>query len=412
MLDLKNDLVPVLLGADLNCYSVARAFYEEYGVISHAFGKYSIGATSHSKIVRFYPVSNLDNIEICVKALRDFAESREDKILILIGCTDEYSEFIIDNKARLEDKYIIPYIDSELKSHLVDKASFYELCDKYEIPYPRTCVVSSAEKKDALTEEKLGFSYPIVVKPSSSIEYWRHPFENMKKVYFSASAEETEEILSKIYESGYDRRVILQDTIPGGDSDMRVLTVYSDRNAEPKMLCLGHVLLEEHTPKGRGNHAAIITEKALPICEKIKEMLKELKYVGFSNFDIKYDRRDGVFKVFEINLRQGRSNHYVTASGINIAKLLVDDRVLNEELHYIEQDKEFFWHCVPKKIVYTYTEDEEAVKLCKRLSKEKKEGRPFFFSYDLKLNPMRTAFVFENMRRQFKKYSMYCEKMR
>ena len=412
MLNLKNDLIPVLLGADLNCYSVARAFFEEYGVVSHAFGKYAIGATSHSKIVSFYPVANLDNTEICIKALRDFADSHEDKILILMGCTDEYAEFIIDNKSRLEDKYIIPYIDTELKSHLVDKASFYEICEKYEIPYPKTYVASSAEEKDALTEEKLGFAYPIVIKPSSSIEYWKHPFENMKKVYFSNSPEESEEILSKIYASGYDRKVILQDTIPGGDSDMRVLTIYSDRKAEPKMLCLGHVLLEEHTPKGRGNHAAIITEKAPEICEKIKNMLKELNYIGFANFDIKYDRRDGIFKVFEINLRQGRSNHYVTASGINIAKLVVDDRVLNEDMPYIEQDKEFFWHCVPKKIVYAYTEDGEAVERCKKLSKEKKEGRPFFFSYDLKLNPVRTAFVLENMRRQFKKYSMYCEKMR
>ena len=34
----------------------------------------------------------------------------------------------------------------------------------------------------------------------------------------------------------------------------------SARMARSKMMCLGHVLLEEHTPKGLGNHAAIITE--------------------------------------------------------------------------------------------------------------------------------------------------------
>lgn len=411
-MNLKNDLVPVLLGADLNCYSVARAFFEEYGVISHAFGKYSIGATAHSKIVKFYPTPNLENPEICIKALRDFAEKREDKILILLGCTDEYAEFIIDNKGRLEDKYIIPYIDTELKRRLVDKADFYELCEEYKIPYPKTFVASSAEEKEAYSEEKLGFSYPIVVKPSSSIEYWRHPFDNMQKVYFSESAEQTAKIIFDIYASGYTERIILQDTIPGGDSNMRVLTVYSDRNKEQKMLCLGHVLLEEHTPKGRGNHAAIITEKAPEICEKIKAMLKDVGYTGFANFDIKYDSRDGVFKVFEINLRQGRSNHYITASGINIAKLVVDDRVLCEDMPYIEQKNEFFWHSVPKRIVFSYTEDEEAVKKCKALCREGKEAMPFLFSYDLRFNPLRSVFVFENMRRQFKKYFTYCKKMR
>ncbi len=411
-MNLKNDLLPVLLGADLNCYSVARAFFEEYGVISHAFGKYSIGATRHSRIVNFYPVANLDNTEICINVLRDFADKNEDKILILMGCTDEYAEFIIDNKHRLEDRYIMPYIDTDLKNRLLDKADFYEICEKYGIPYPKTCVVSSAEEKDALSEEKIGFSYPIVVKPSSSIEYWKHPFENMKKVYFSESPEQTAEILSDIYSSGYDRKVILQDTIPGGDSDMRVLTLYSDRNADVKMMCLGHVLLEEHTPKGRGNHAAIITEEPPEICKKIKEMLSDLKYVGFANFDIKYDRRDGVFKVFEINLRQGRSNNYITSSGINISKLVVDDRVLNEDMPYIEQKEEFFWHSVPKKIVFEYTEDSAAVEKCKRLCKEKKEAMPFLFKYDLRFNPLRSIFVFENMRRQFKKFATYCKKMR
>ena len=37
---------------------------------------------------------------------------------------------------------------------------------------------------------------------------------------------------------------------------MRVLTNYSDRNGKVKFMCLGHVLLEEHSPHGIGNHAS------------------------------------------------------------------------------------------------------------------------------------------------------------
>ena len=42
---------PVLVGGDINCYSVARAYHEAYGVKSIAFGKIRIGATNHSKII-------------------------------------------------------------------------------------------------------------------------------------------------------------------------------------------------------------------------------------------------------------------------------------------------------------------------------------------------------------------------
>ena len=411
-MDFRADLVPVLLGADLNCYSVARAFYEEYGVISHAFGKDNLGATAHSKFVKFTKVTSLKNPEICIRVLRDFAKGKEEKILVLMGCTDEYAEFIIDNKHRLEDLYIIPYTDKPLKDRLVDKADFYATCDVLGIPYPKTVVVDKPCTLQELSPDALGFSYPIIVKPSSSIEYWHHEFDGMKKVYFPENAEQAQKIISDIYESGYDRRIIIQDTIPGGDSNMRVFTVYMDRNAKARMMCLGHVLLEEHTPRGRGNHAAIITEALPPICYKIRDMLESLEYRGFANFDIKYDERDGEYKVFEINIRQGRSNHYITASGVNIASLVINDRILEEDGPCIIQDKEFFWHSVPKKVVYTYTDSDELVEKCKRLSREGKEGTPLLCTYDLLFNPMRAGYVFENLRRQFGKYKTYCKKMR
>ena len=45
------EIIPVLLGADLNCYNVARAFHMKYGVISNAFGRYAVSATKYSRIV-------------------------------------------------------------------------------------------------------------------------------------------------------------------------------------------------------------------------------------------------------------------------------------------------------------------------------------------------------------------------
>ena len=60
--------------------------------------------------------------------------------------------------------------------------------------------------------------------------------------------------------------------------------------------------------------------------------------------------------MFEINLAQGRSNYYVSGGGLNIARLVVekwadggDDCVLNRN--------EVFWHHVPAKVAFTYTED-------------------------------------------------------
>ena len=54
-------IIPVLLGADLNCYNVARAFHEAYGVSSYAFGRYAVSATKYSRLVHFTAVPELED---------------------------------------------------------------------------------------------------------------------------------------------------------------------------------------------------------------------------------------------------------------------------------------------------------------------------------------------------------------
>ena len=66
---MEKKITPVLLGADLNCYSVARAFHEKYGVVSHAFGRYTVGATNYSKIIKFHVVKNVDEPDVMVETL-------------------------------------------------------------------------------------------------------------------------------------------------------------------------------------------------------------------------------------------------------------------------------------------------------------------------------------------------------
>ena len=61
--------------------------------------------------------------------------------------------------------------------------------------------------------------------------------------------------------------MIIQEFIPGDDSFMRVLTCYSGADAKVRLMCLGHVLLEEHSPHGIGNHAVILTEHDEALCE-------------------------------------------------------------------------------------------------------------------------------------------------
>ncbi len=404
-------IVPVLIGADLNCYNVARAFHEAYGVISHAFGRYAIGATKDSKIVCFTEVPGLDDDACFLQTMTAFAASHNDEgnILILIGCTDDYANLIARHKAQLSPDFIIPYNEAALMDTLSSKERFYQYCDTYGIPHPATRIFRFVPpSEEQLSEAVLGFPYPIIVKPSNSTVYWKHPFPHMEKVYTADTPADAMRILKTIFSSGYDDSIILQDRIPGDDSCMYVLTTYSGKDGRVRMMCLGHVLLEEHTPKGRGNHAAILTEYKPEVAEPLRKLLDSLSYKGFANFDLKYDRRDGTWRAFEINLRQGRSNYYVTAAGENIARYLVDDYVTDTLRGETKMaDKGILWTSIPTGVVRRYVKNRRCLSEAEKMIREKKHFASLWYPYDLRFNPRRLFFVLLHSLNHFRKYRRY-----
>ena len=119
--------VPVLIGADLNCYNVARAFHEEYGVTSYAFGRYEIGATKASKFIKFVTVPAMDTDETFMEVVNSFYEENKDdnKVFFILGCTDDYANLVARNAEKLRDRFIVPYSSMDIMDDFVSKERFY-----------------------------------------------------------------------------------------------------------------------------------------------------------------------------------------------------------------------------------------------------------------------------------------------
>ena len=397
----EREFIPVMLGGDINTYSVARAFYEQYQVRSFIFGKFPSGPSNNSRMITYRANPKIDTDEVFLKTVNGFAKKHKEKKIVLIGCGDSYVALISRHKAELAENIIAPYIDFDLMNSLQQKETFYRLCEKHGVDYPGTVIYDQSMGMDF----KMNFPYPVILKPSDSIQYWEHPFASQKKVYTISDRKELEQVIRDIYGAGYRDKLIIQDMIPGNDEYMRVLTAYSDRNGKVKMMCLGHVLLEEHTPHGLGNHAVIITEPNEELMLRVKNLLEDLHYTGFSNFDIKYDRRDGKYKFFEINTRQGRSNYYVTGSGFNIAKYVVEEYVYGKELPLELAKEEHLWMVVPKAVAFKYVKDENLKAKMRKLIREKKMVNPVFLRGDLK--PKRFLAMLKTHFSHFVKFKKY-----
>ena len=375
---MKNKFLPVILGTDANAYGLARSFHEEYNIKSLALGKTALKETKNSKIVTVKIFDNLDTNDIFINVLKNIGKeySKKYEKLILLSCAEWYTDLIVNNRNQLEKYFIIPFMNKELKNKLEDKESFYNICEEYNLDYPSTYIVTKENYKNI----NLPFDFPVAVKPSSSTEYSKVTFEGKEKSYKAKNKEELNKIINNIYNSNYNKNIIVQDFIPGEDDTMWVMNCYSNKEGKVKMMCLGHCILEEHTPYGIGNYKALISDGNKELYNKIQTFLEKINYIGFSNFDLKYDYRDNKYKLFEINIRQGRSSFFTTAAGCNLAKYIIEDYIYNKEENTVYNYNKHLWLATPKCLLKKYVYNKDALNEALNLIKEKK------YSYTLKYN--------------------------
>ncbi len=399
----KTDFIPVLLGSDVNVYGMARSFHEAYGIPSVAIGKGRLNATSNSRIVSVEVVEpNLEDDEVFCKTLMDFAgRYPKEQTLLLVPCGDNYIKLLVRNQDKLRPYYRFECISEELLMRLSIKESFYEVCTEHGFAFPKTTACSYENYKNV----ELPFDFPVIIKPSNSVAYWNCKFPHKKKVFVAQNKEEFTAILNAIYGSSYKDHLILQEYIPGDDSQMRVMNCYCGSDKKVKLIALGQALLEEHSPEGIGSYAAIINTRDDALAQQMKDFLEGIGYVGFANFDMKLDPRDGKYKLFEMNLRQGRSSFFVTASGYNLAKWLADDVIYRKEQPLTIADNKVLWSIIPKGVIYRYVADESLKAQAKALIQEGKYCQSLYYKPDMSMK--RRIGWLKNQFHYYQKYKRY-----
>lgn len=384
--------LPILLGSDINVYGMARAFHEAYGVKSVAFAHFHLSPTRYTSIVDVRVDENFDKpsrfVDVLVQAAQEYRSKESDCTLLLIACGDVYANLLSKCAEQLRPWYVFHTINPELAHRLTIKSSFYELCEQYDLPHPKTVSLSAADVLDK-KYQTLPFDYPVAMKPANSVEWLSIDFEGRKKAYIFNDPKELDTIIQRAYAAGYTSEMVIQDFIPGDDSRMRVLNAYVDRNHHVRMMMLGHPLLEDPTPVAVGNYAIIEPDYNESICRRVADFLQTIGYEGMANFDMKYDERDGEYKLFEINLRQGRSSYFVTLNGQNLARYFVDDLVHNTEFDgeptIAKGDK--LWLQVPKNFVEQYVLDESEKQRALTMLHEGNWGNTLTYKHDM--NPLR-----------------------
>ncbi len=408
--EVRDFLVPVIVGGTFLAYSYVREFHRAYGIercIVVIASEIKMLTTSRFTDCRIVP--DAGEAEGLCQALEqiggELARENPRLVPLALGCDDRHALIFAQNRERLEAAgFTVPCNDYNLLARISQKHVFYDLCEQLDIPYPKTWYFACGEDgpKTLPVDE---FTYPLVAKPSDTTQFQNADVPHKRKAYEVESPEEMSRVWSDIRSSAYDGELLVQDYIPGGDDALRILNTFTDLDGNLRVVSGGIVCLQDHSPAALGNPLCIIGEREEAPIRCAERFLKHVGYQGYGNFDLKYDSRTGEFRFFEINIRAGRSTYFTSLGGVNFVTLVVDQYVLGKKVEVREAYDPFVYCCVPKYVLKRSLTDPDQLKRALSLLKESKLAPyPLHYRPDTLAHTFWSYVMYFNQIRKFKRF--------
>lgn len=366
------DFFVLILGTDANAYYMARCCYEEYKIKPHLIGQRRLAFTKFSNILTVEYCPDFWKEKTFLEVINNYAKNSEYKKILLVSTNETYTEYISKNKEKLNKKFVYNLPSIEIIKTLTNKENFYKTYENSELTFPKSIYFDA--KKDKI--ESIKIQFPLVLKPANVVKYNHVDFVGKNKIYKIDNQSELEKTINVIKNSEYDDRLIIQEFIPGDDSYLFDSVVYVDKNSKCKVISFAQIGMQERTKSMVGNAALLINgfntfdgnvDKQI---NNIISFIEKIGYMGFAEIDMKYDYRDKIFKVLEINARQGRCSYYLTPLGCNLVKTMVDDVIKNKDIEKKVLTEKVLLTFVPKGIIKKYCTNKklkkEALKLWKK----------------------------------------------
>lgn len=402
----RHDVAPVIFGGDIGVYALARAFHEQYGVKSVVISGSVPGPIADSQIIENVVVADSHN----ARQLLDAAISVAGRLPanarpVILANSDWLVQVVVHHRTELiAAGYVVPFLDEILLERISDKATFAQIAETVGISVPRTIVQDFSNAADpAWVPAAVDVGYPMIAKPASSADYQAVEFEGKRKVFEIESPEQLSWLWGALRDAGFRGRFVAQELVPGDDTQMRSITTYTDRRGRLTLIAGAHVLVEEHTPNGLGNPAAMVTGDLGEMFDQAQRFLEATGYRGYANFDVKIDPRDGSIAFFEVNPRIGRNNYYVTAAGANVARFLVADHLDDAQVEPVRVRTEILYSILPKRLLRRYVLEPQLASRVEELSKT--AVHPLRYSEDAGWRRrLYVATALINQVRKFKRY--------
>lgn len=252
--------------------------------------------------------------------LADFAGRFKTKP-ILFPTRDHDIAFLMENREALEKAYILPFASNSVMDAALNKDKLVDIAAECGIPFPGNFTLRGPEDVPALRDK---LSFPAIAKPIYASQ-WRKKgiweAVGSQKVVRLGSFPELEAFYAKV--SPFEKTMIVQEWIPGGDSNLVIFGSYCGRESEVKAWFTGRKRVQYPPESGTG--VVVESHPAPEIVEPCRALLRKIGFFGISEIEFKRDDRTGRHYLIEINPRHWDQHRLGTALGVNLTVALYRD---------------------------------------------------------------------------------------
>jgi D-aspartate ligase len=236
---------------------------------------------------------------------------------VLIPTWDEMAVLVSENASALGDAFLLPRQPLGLARALADKRTMVELARAHGVPTPGVTVPDDVDDIRRYTREG---QFPVMLKGIDGNRLHRRTGRKMVVVERPAD-------LLQLYdelEDPTDPNLMLQEYIPGSESDVWMFNGYFGDRSDCLVGFTGRKLRQWPAYTGVTSLGICLPNET--VRQTTERWMRALGYRGILDIGYRYDARDGLYKVLDVNPRIGATFRlFVARNGLDVARTLYLD---------------------------------------------------------------------------------------
>ncbi|MFE7212360.1 ATP-grasp domain-containing protein [Streptomyces sp. NPDC001698] len=232
---------------------------------------------------------------------------------VLVPTDEEAAVLIAEHQDELKGHFLFPPVAPGLPRRLASKQGLHELCVEHGIPSPTAAFPESYDDIVAFAEKT---RFPVVAKNREAFVRRSSPAVNG-----TTRINSREGLLALARDWGERPGVILQEYLPREQAEDWIVHAYFDQDSAPLAMFTGVKVRSWPPHAGMTANAYVVDNPEL--ADLAARFIKQIGFTGIVDLDLRFDRRDGQYKLLDFNPRMGAQFRlFESESGVDVVRAM------------------------------------------------------------------------------------------